>query len=123
MKIHRIAIPIYILSLFLIYVGYLAAFLGFFATIPSYVKYLNIGLQCFICFFLMIRFHPFRTKYHLRDSDIMIIFGCASILFTNLVLVELVQIPGIGKYINNGFKWFGKTTEMPTLQLSISNVE
>ena len=121
MKIHTIAIPIYIVSLFCIHIGYLAVFLGFFATIPSYIKYLNIGLQCFICFFLMIRFHPFREKYHLRDSDIMLIFGSAFILFTNLVLVELVQIPMIGKYINNGFKWFGSTTKTPTIQVSISS--
>jgi hypothetical protein len=68
----------------------------------------------------MIRFHPFREKYNLRESDIMLIFGSAFILFTNLVLVELVKIPFIGKYINNGFQWFGKTTETPTLHLSIS---
>lgn len=123
MKIHNIAIPIYIVSLFLINITYLAVFLGFFATTPSYVKYLNIGIQCFICFFLMVRFHPFREKYHLRDSDIMIIFGSAFILFTNLVLVELVQIPTIGIYINDAFKWFGNTTKTPTLQLSISKVE
>lgn len=120
MKIHTIAIPIYIVSLFLINITYLAVFLGFFATIPSYVKYLNVGVQCFICFFLMFRFHPFREKYNLRDSDIMIIFGSAFILFTNLVLVELVQFPGIGKYINNGFKWFGNTTNTPTLHVSIT---
>jgi len=69
----------------------------------------------------MIRFHPFREKYHLRDSDIMLIFGSAFILFTNLVLVELVQIPMIGKYINNAFKWVGTSTKTPTLQVSISS--
>ena len=121
MKIHTIAIPIYIVSLFLINITYLAVFLGFFATTPSYVKYLNIGLQCFVCFFLMVRFHPFREKYQLRDSDIMIIFGSVIILFTNLVLVELVQIPMIGKYINDGFKWFGTSTKTPILHVSISN--
>lgn len=121
MKIHTIAIPIYIVSLFFIHIAYLAVFLGFFTTIPSYVKYLNVSLQCFICFFLMFRFHPFREKYHLRDSDIMLIFGSAFILFTNLVLVELVQIPTVGKYINDAFKIFGNTTKTPILHISISN--
>ena len=71
----------------------------------------------------MIRFHPFREKYNLRDSDIMLIFGSAFILFTNLVLVELVQIPTVGAYINYIFKWFGNTTKTPTLHVSISNEE
>lgn len=121
MKIHTIAIPIYIVSLLLINIVYLAVFLGFFATIPNYIKYLNIAVRSFICVFLMIRFHPFREKYHLKNYDIMLIFGSAFILFTNLVLVELVQIPMIGKNVNDVFKWFGTTTETPTLHVSITS--
>jgi hypothetical protein len=120
MIIDHVAIPVYLVSLFFIHIVYLAVFLGIFATTPALVKYLNIGIQCFLCFFLMIRFHPFREKYQLKKVDIMFIFGTGFILFTNLVLVELVRIPIIGEYINRVFKFFGKTTYIPTLQISVS---
>jgi hypothetical protein len=119
-NIDHVAKPIYIFSLLLVHIGYLAVFLGIFATIPILIKYLNVAIQFFLCFFLMIRFHPFREKYQLQSIDITFIFGSAFILFTNLVLVELIQIPEVGNYINSGLKMFGKTTQTPTLQLSIS---
>jgi hypothetical protein len=120
-KIDHVAKPIYIFSLFLIHIAYLAVFLGIFATIPILIKYLNVAIQFFLCFFLMIRFHPFREKYHLQPIDITFIFGSAFILFTNLVLVELVQFPKVGNYINHVLKMFGKTTQIPTLQVSVNN--
>lgn len=120
MNIDHVAIPVYITTLLFINISYLAVFLGIFATTPTLVKYMNIGIQCFLCFFLMIRFHPFREKYQLKKIDIMFIFGTGFILFTNLVLVELVQIPMVGDFINRIFKYFGKTTYIPTLQISVS---
>jgi hypothetical protein len=120
MKVDHVAIHIYIVSLLMIHVGYLAVFFGIFATIPTFVKYLNIAIQIFLCFFLMIRFHPFREKYQLKPADIMFIFGSAFLLFTNLVLVEMVQIPTVGNYINHVFKMFGKNTQIPTIQVSIN---
>jgi len=120
MKFDHVAIPAYIITLLFINISYLAVFLGIFATTPTLVKYLNIGIQCFLCFFLMIRFHPAREKYQLNKVDIMFIFGTGFILFTNLVLVELVQIPMVGDYINRIFKYFGKTTYLPILQISVS---
>jgi len=120
MNIDHVAIPVYLVSLLFINISYLAVFLGIFATTPILVKYMNIGIQCFLCFFLMIRFHPFREKYQLKKVDIMFIFGTGFILFTNLVLVELVQMPMVGDYINRIFKYFGRTTYIPTLQISVS---
>jgi len=120
MKVDHVAIPIYIVSLALINIAYLAVFFGLFATIPTFIKHLNFGFQFFVCFFLMIRFHPFREKYNLKAADIMFIFGSAVLLFTNLVLVEMIQIPTVGKYINDFFGWFGKSTHTPTLQLSVN---
>lgn len=120
MKVDHVAIPIYIVSLVLIHIGYLAVFFGVFATIPTFIKYLNFGIQFLLCFFLMIRFHPFREKYKLKEVDIMFIFGSAFLLFTNLVLVEMVQIPTVGKYINDILRMFGKSTKTPTLQVSIN---
>lgn len=120
MKIDNVAISIYLISLLLIHIGYLAVFLGVFATIPTLVNYLNVAVQFFLCFFLMIRFHPFRETYKLQPADIMFIFGSAFLLFTNLVLVEIVQFPIVGIYVNQFFQWFGKKTNIPTIQISIN---
>ena len=120
MKIDNVAIPIYLISLLLIHIGYLAVFFGVFATVPTLVNYLNVGVQFFLCFFLMIRFHPFRETYNLKPADIMFIFGSAFILFTNLVLVEIVQFPGVGVYVNQVLRWFGKKTNISTIQVSIN---
>ena len=120
MKIDNVAIPIYLISLLLIHIGYLAVFLGIFATVPTLVNYLNIGVQFFLCFFLMILFHPFRETYKLKTADIMFIFGSAFLLFTNLVLVEIVQFPIVGVYVNQVLHWFGKKTNISTIQISIN---
>lgn len=119
MKVDHVAIYVYMTSLFLIHLGYFAVFLGVFTTIPSFIKYLNVGIQILLCSFLMIRFHPFRENYKLKPADTMFIFGSAILLFTNLVLVELVQIPKVGYYINHAFKLVGKNTQTPTLQVSV----
>lgn len=120
MKVDHVAIYVYIISLLFIHLGYLAVFFGVFAAIPTFIKYLNIGVQILLCFFLMIRFHPFRENYKLKPVDIMFIFGSAFLLFTNLVLVELVQVPTVGNYINHVFKMFGAKTNIPTIQVSIN---
>ena len=120
MKVDHVAIYVYMTSLFMIHIAYLAVFLGIFATIPSFIKYLNIGIQILLCSFLMVRFHPFRENYKLKPVDTMFIFGSAILLFTNLVLVEFVQIPEVGYYINYVFKLIGKNTQTPTLQVSVS---
>ena len=101
MKRDEVFIGVYIVSLILIYIGYIAVFLGIFQTVPTLIKYMNIGIQVFLCLFLMIRFHPFRDKLIIKPVDNMFIFGSAYILFTNLVLVELVKFPIVGNYIND----------------------
>lgn len=123
MKRDEVFIGVYVVSLILIYIGYIAVFLGIFKTVPTLVKYLNIGIQGFLCLFLMIRFHPFRDKFIIKPIDNMFIFGSAYILFTNLVLVELVKFPIVGNYINNIFKQFGHNTNTPIIHLSVSNNE
>jgi hypothetical protein len=122
MKVDSVLIPLYYGSFLIINIVYIFVFLGIFSTTPTLIKYLNICIQAFLCLFLMIRFHPFRdnrVKFIAKQSDIIFIFGSAFILFTNLVLVELVQIPVVGSFINDAFKMFGQTTRIPTLKVSI----
>lgn len=117
MKTEYLTVPIYIGTLIVIHTIYLAVFLGIFTTVPNFVNYLNIGIQTFLCLFLMIRFHPFREKYILKPADTMFIFGSAFLLFTNLVLVEFVQIPRIGNTINSVLSKFGKETGIKEIQI------
>ena len=47
----------------------------------------------------MIRFHPFREKYMLKPYDISFIFGTATFLFINVILVEIVKNKMISNYL------------------------
>ena len=96
MKTEHWVIPIYTGSLWIIHLVYIAVFLGIFVTIPEYIQILNVFIQVFLCLILMIRFHPFQDNHKLQPGDTMFIFGAGFILFTNVVLVELVNIPIIG---------------------------
>lgn len=100
MKTDQLTILFYIGSLFIIHVVYIAVILGIFVTIPGYIRLLNVFVQVFLCIILMIRFHPFRENHKLHNGDTMFIFGAGFILFTNVVLVELLKIPFIEKKVN-----------------------
>lgn len=89
----------YIWSIFIVYFFYIAVFLGIFVNIPYYVKDLHFIIQIGLCSILMIRFHPFREKYVLKPYDISFIFGTATFLFTNVILVELVNNNTIRDYL------------------------
>ena len=100
MKIDNITIPVYITSLFIIYIVYIAVFLGIFVAVPEYIRVLNIFIQTFLCFILMFRFHPFRENPKLHPGDNMFIFGVVNIVFTNVVLAELTKVPIIHKWLS-----------------------
>jgi len=89
----------YFWAIFIIYFCYIAVFLGVFVNIPNYVKELHFIVQIGLCLILMIRFHPFREKYVLKPYDISFIFGTATFLFTNVILVELVKNTIIRDYL------------------------
>ena len=93
MKTNKITISLYMVSIFIIHFVYIAVFLGIFVSIPKYIRYLNIFIQVFLCFILMIKFHPYRENLILQNEDKMFIFGASFVLFTNVVLVELSKIP------------------------------
>lgn len=95
-----ITIPLYIGSLFIIHLVYIAVFLGIFVTVPEYIRLLNIATQVFLCMILMFRFNPFQTNPKIHHGDNMFIFGAVFILFTNVVLIELAKIPVIQKLVS-----------------------
>ena len=101
MKIDTITIPVYTISLAIVYICYIAVFLGVFVAVPKYIRLLNLGIQTFLCLILMLRFHPFRENPKLQPGDNMFIFGVVVIVFTNVVLVELTKIPIIHKWVSS----------------------
>ena len=100
MRVNKIAGPIYAIALIIINAIYAFTFLGVFATVPEFIKTLHIIVQVFLCFFLMLRFHPFQQYTYVDQYDNMYIFGAGSILFVNIVLVEILKIPTVGPWIN-----------------------
>jgi hypothetical protein len=89
----------YFISIVFIHIIYVAVFLGIFVNVPFYIRYLNFIIQVLLCAVLMIRFHPFR-EHNLTPIDGMFIFGAATFLFTNVVLVEMVKFPVVNMYLN-----------------------
>ena len=87
--------PLYLFLIILIHILYITAYFGILNYNIKYIDYLNIGIQTFICIFLIIRFHPFR-KNHLKEFDANIIFGSDVYLLINLGLTEYVL-----HYVNN----------------------
>lgn len=87
-------------SIVIINLIYIAVFLGIFVTVPVYIRHLNFIIQSLLCIVLIIRFHPFQEKNQLRPTDTMFIFGAATFMFINVVLVEIVKFPLVNIYLN-----------------------
>ena len=82
--------PFYLILIFLIYISYFIVYFGIFYVNPEYTVYLSNMLKIFICFFLIIRFHPFR-KHHLLEFDDKLIFGSGLILLSDLGVTSYLQ--------------------------------
>jgi hypothetical protein len=90
----------YFLSIIIINIIYIAVFLGIFVTVPVYIRHLNFIIQSLLCVILIIRFHPFKENNQLKPNDTMFIFGAATFMFINVVLVEIVKFPLVNTYLN-----------------------
>lgn len=90
-SMHAASHWIYHTGVIIMYVLYIVLFLGLgqwasATVIQTFLFY----FQLFICLFLIVRFHPFRTHI-LRPLDVQIIFGCAVLLLTNLGVVSIME--------------------------------
>jgi hypothetical protein len=101
MQIDTITIPVYVGSLAIVHIVYIAVFLGIFVAVPEYIRILNLGIQTFLCLILLLRFHPFQHNPKLQPGDNMFIFGVVVIVFTNIVLVELTKIPIVNQWVSS----------------------
>jgi hypothetical protein len=81
--------PVYLAMVGAFYLLYAAAFLGIMYVNPKYIANLDLGIQTFVCLFLIYKFHPFRT-HKLEPFDSNIIFASAGLLLANMGLSEYV---------------------------------
>ena len=80
-------VPYYIYSIAFFHLLYVFLFIGILSFASDYLPLLNVCIQFFVCFFLILRFHPFR-KHDFKESDANVIFGSATFLLLNLGFVE-----------------------------------
>jgi hypothetical protein len=85
--LYQIKIPIYKTTMYILHITYVLALFGFIFIDPNYVNKLNIAAQLFVCLFLILRFHPFRS-HELHKYDSQIIFGSALFLLANLGITQ-----------------------------------
>ena len=96
---HRIQLGYYF-TFVLIHLVYIAVFIGLIVSVPEQIRILNFAIQMFVCLVLMYRFNPLVTRKALSSLDITFIFSRATIIFTNIVLVEISQIPTIKQWLS-----------------------
>ena len=86
--LEKFGIPIYFVSISVLYLSYFLIFFGVLGVNISYIHYLSIFVHVFICLFLIIRFNPFIIHV-LRPYDGNVIFGSAILLLFNVVFTEI----------------------------------
>jgi len=97
-------------------VFYIFTIFGIYSINPAYLRFMSTMIQFFVTGFLLWKFRPFIPykestmnenwcrKYTFTQFDRQLIFACASFLFINVVLVELLtylkDIPVIRKTVD-----------------------
>lgn len=79
---------IYFFTLMFLHVSYFLMYFDIMKFNENIINFSGIAIQTFICFFLLLRFNPWR-KVQMTDYDRVIIFGSAVILLGNLTISKL----------------------------------
>lgn len=79
---------IYFFTLMFLHISYFLMYFDIMKFNENIINFSGIAIQTFICFFLLLRFNPWR-KVQLTDYDRNIIFGSAIILLGNLAISKL----------------------------------
>lgn len=81
--------PLFIFSVLLVHILYLAVFLGVVYIDESYIRNLSTIIQAFVAIFLTIRFNPYNIDNRITDFDKQVIFYSATFLLLNVVATEV----------------------------------
>lgn len=90
-KSYTIQEQVFIISVFLSYCLYIIVSLGIYYLNPIYLNILNEFIRIYVCFFLIIRFNPFKKEIILTSLDKRIAFSAGVILFTTNFLSKLLN--------------------------------
>jgi len=89
----KVRMPLFIFSIVLVHILYLAVFLGVAFIDETYIRYLSTMIQTFVAIFLTIRFNPYLTSdYRITEFDKQVIFYSATFLLLNVVATEVFTL-------------------------------
>ena len=93
----KVRTPLFMFSVVLVHILYLAIFFGIALINETYIRYLSTMIQTFVAIFLTIRFNPYNSDYRITDFDKQVIFYSATFLLLNVVATEVYV-----SFIQNG---------------------
>jgi hypothetical protein len=86
----KVRTPLFLFSIILVHILYLAVFFGVALVNETYIRYLSTMIQTFVAIFLTIRFNPYLTSdYRITEFDKQVIFYSATFLLLNVVTTEV----------------------------------
>ena len=86
----KVRMPLFIFSIVLLHILYLAVFFGVALVNETYIRYLSTMIQSFVAIFLTIRFNPYlMSDYRITEFDKQVIFYSATFLLLNVVTTEV----------------------------------
>ena len=88
-KLELISVPFRYISMLLLII-YIMSYIGLLYVSPDYINSLTIGVNTFVCLFLLYKFNPFR-EHTLNKYDGKIIFASALFMLTNLGITEIIR--------------------------------
>ena len=81
------------MTVLILHIIYAVVYIGIVYVNLDYLRIVNIAVQTCVCVYLLLRFNPYTNNatVKLEHFDVSIIFMCAWILATNLVIVEITN--------------------------------
>ena len=80
--------PLYLMTVGLVYIGYIAVFLGISYISPSYIRLLSNLAYILVGLLLAYKFNPLRSATTITEADSKLIFVCAVFIIFNMGITE-----------------------------------
>lgn len=80
--------PLYLVTMGLVYLGYIVVFLGISYISPSYIRYTSNITYILVGLLLAYKFNPLRDITTITEADSQLIFICAMFIIFNLGITE-----------------------------------
>jgi len=80
--------PLYFVTVGLVYIGYIAVFLGISYISPTYIRLASNVAYILVGLLLAYKFNPLRGATAVTEADTKLIFVCAVFIIFNLGITE-----------------------------------